>query len=164
MATVNEKMTALADEVRELSGTTGKMGIDDMTSVLNTESTNFNTNLATQNDLIEQIQAALQGKAAGGGGAEATICKCYATNYASIVFFREGTTWQEYVNSEFNYRHGMAVAGAGSIFKNIQILNDRVTPDSMEWIHLSLDGTSAGRVAPTDAIIPDYIYQAYDTD
>jgi hypothetical protein len=42
---VNEKLTALADEIRELSGTTEKLGIDEMTSALDTENTNFNTNL-----------------------------------------------------------------------------------------------------------------------
>jgi hypothetical protein len=43
---VNSKMTALADEVRELSGTTGKLGIDDMTSTLNTENNNLTTNIS----------------------------------------------------------------------------------------------------------------------
>ena len=32
MATVNEKMTALANEIRELSGTTTPKSIDEMTS------------------------------------------------------------------------------------------------------------------------------------
>lgn len=57
--TVNSKMTELADEVRELSGSTGKMGIDAMVSTLNTENANFNINLTNQNDLISQIQTAL---------------------------------------------------------------------------------------------------------
>lgn len=64
---VNEKLTALADEIRELSGTTERLGIDEMTSVLDTENTNFNTNLTEQDGLIEQIKTALQGKASGGG-------------------------------------------------------------------------------------------------
>jgi hypothetical protein len=56
---VNEKLTALADEIRELSGTIEKLGIDEMTSALSTENTNFDTNLTTQDNLIEQIKSAL---------------------------------------------------------------------------------------------------------
>lgn len=65
MATVNEKMTAIADEIRELSGATGTMGLDAMASTLNTENTNFASNLTTQDSLIAQIQTALEGKAGG---------------------------------------------------------------------------------------------------
>ena len=68
MASVNEKMTALADEVRELSGTTGALSIDGMTSAINTENTNFSSNLSAQDALITQIQTALQNKAASSGG------------------------------------------------------------------------------------------------
>lgn len=64
MDTVNTKMTALADEIRELSGTTEKLGIDEMTSALDTENTNFNLNLTMQSNLIEQIKSALVGKGA----------------------------------------------------------------------------------------------------
>jgi hypothetical protein len=55
---VNEKMTALADEVRELTGTTSDKGIDDMTSDLN----EANAEVAAQTSLIEQLSTALEGK------------------------------------------------------------------------------------------------------
>lgn len=55
MSTVNEKMTALADEIRVLSDTADKMGVDAMATTLNTENTSFNSNLITQNNLIAQI-------------------------------------------------------------------------------------------------------------
>lgn len=68
--TINAKMTALANEVRTLSGTTGKMGIDAMATTLNTENTSFNSNLITQNNLIAQIQTALERKAINDATAE----------------------------------------------------------------------------------------------
>jgi hypothetical protein len=64
-------LTAIADEIRVLSGKTGAMGLDVMTSTLSTENTNFETNLTTQDSLISQIQTALQGKA--GGSAEPVL-------------------------------------------------------------------------------------------
>lgn len=63
MATVNQKMTALADEIRTLSGTTGTMGLDAMATNVN----QANTEVSEQSTLIEQIAAALEGKVAGGG-------------------------------------------------------------------------------------------------
>ena len=56
---INSKMTALADEVRELSGTTTPKGIDTMT----TDISNANIEINEQMDLIAQISTALEGKA-----------------------------------------------------------------------------------------------------
>ena len=62
MATVNSKMTALADEVRALSGTTTSKSIDAMTTDVNAA----NTEITEQTGLIAQIVTALEGKAGGG--------------------------------------------------------------------------------------------------
>lgn len=62
---VNSKMTAIADEIRELSSTIGTLGLDAMANTLKTENTSFFSNLEAQDDLISQIRNALTGKAAG---------------------------------------------------------------------------------------------------
>lgn len=59
---VNSKMTVLANEIRELSGTTTSKSIDAMTSDVDAA----NTEIAEQTELLEQIAAALEGKAGGG--------------------------------------------------------------------------------------------------
>ena len=61
MAIVNEKMTAIANEIRELSGTTGTMGLDAMAGYVS----DANDAIDSQENLIAQISAALEGKAAG---------------------------------------------------------------------------------------------------
>lgn len=60
---VNSKMTALADEIRELSGTTTTKNIDTMITDVDVA----NTEISSQMNLINQITTALEGKASGGG-------------------------------------------------------------------------------------------------
>lgn len=65
---INSTMTALADEVRELSGKTGKLTLKNMTD----EVASGNGTISDQTTLIAQITQALDGKAAGGGGEDVT--------------------------------------------------------------------------------------------
>lgn len=65
-----ESLTALADEIRTLSGTTDKLGLEVMTSNVETA----NAKIDTQADLISQIASALEGKAAGSGSDGSQTC------------------------------------------------------------------------------------------
>ena len=60
---VNSKMTAICDEVRTLSGETDKLGLDELA----TRTHEANTEVDTQEELIQRIKISLQGKVAGGG-------------------------------------------------------------------------------------------------
>lgn len=56
---LTDKLTAIADEVRTLAGVADKLNLDDMA----THTHDANTEVGTQENLIEQIRTALQGKA-----------------------------------------------------------------------------------------------------
>lgn len=77
---VNSKMTALADEIRELSGTSEAIGLDAMTNYVD----EANTDVATEAGLIAQISAALEGKSNGSGnsGIQWISCSTIPTTYA----------------------------------------------------------------------------------
>ena len=66
---VNSKMTAIADEIRELSGTTGAMVLDAMASNLS----KANAEVVDQADLLAQVLVALDGKDVGGSGGGAVF-------------------------------------------------------------------------------------------
>lgn len=59
----NNTLTGIADEVRQISGTTGILVPGDMKNKL----ASANSKLDEQTELITQISAALEGKAIGGG-------------------------------------------------------------------------------------------------
>ena len=79
---VNEKMTAIANEVRTLSGVSDKLGLDEMAS----HTKDANTEVDTQKDLIQQIAEALQGKAAPGTTEEWVFTLEDGTQITKVVY------------------------------------------------------------------------------
>jgi hypothetical protein len=102
---VNSKMTAIADEIRELSGTTGTMGLDAMANTLHTENSNFASNLTAQDSLIAQIQTALEGKAGSSSGEDVTS----ETN----AYTNKLTTLETAITTLENELQGKASGGSG---------------------------------------------------
>lgn len=74
---VNSKMTEIADKIRSLLGINGKLGLDAMATNLETA----NTEVTTQEDLMEQIIDALEGKSVGSGSSDDNVV------YATKVYF-----------------------------------------------------------------------------
>ena len=77
---VNSKMTALADEIRILSGATSQMGLDAM----KTNISNANSNVNTESGLIAQIRSALQCETASGDATSSPLQK-NITNLQTIL-------------------------------------------------------------------------------
>lgn len=87
MVTVASKMTALANEVREISGATNKLSIDAMTTYLDT----VNTEVANQESLIADMNEVLDnlGAESVGGSSVGAVETCYVHigEGASVTFF-----------------------------------------------------------------------------
>jgi len=63
---VNSKLTAIADEIRVLSGTEEAMGLDAMATHVQAA----NNEIELQSGLLVELEAVLNGKAAGGAESE----------------------------------------------------------------------------------------------
>ena len=75
MSDFNTKMTAIADEIRELSSTTDPMGLDAMATHIGVA----NSEIVNQTDLIIQLISAVEGKS-GNGSVKLTITNATVTD------------------------------------------------------------------------------------
>lgn len=82
MSTVNNKLTNLADEIRVLSGTTEPLGLTEMATNVN----DANAQVAEIEGLIEELNAALDGKSVSGGTAVETCTVEITTSGSTAVF------------------------------------------------------------------------------
>ena len=73
----SENLTAIADKIRVLSGTTNAMGLDAMGNYMN----EANTNISTEANLIAQISSALESK-----GVSVEICRVAVGNASDIAY------------------------------------------------------------------------------
>lgn len=104
-----ESLTAIADEIRILSGTEGTMGLDAMKSNVS----EANANVDTEADLIAQISAALEGKTgSGGSGANVETCTVVISGHPSNA----SCAITRYVDDEFIVTHSMP---SNSTFYNV---------------------------------------------
>lgn len=80
---VNSKMTAIADKIRTLLGITGNMGMDAMATNLG----NAVTEVDSQTALIQQIEAALEGKAGGASSVSIGSASTKPSSNATSISF-----------------------------------------------------------------------------
>lgn len=161
---VNSKMTAIADAIRAKTGGTGLLTLDDMAQDIAAIDTSENLDdvLDEQDSIIDQIQAALEGKAGAsveiGWFSVDSIMMSGSEPYK--LPFLIGMTWGEWVETPLNIK----VLNGGYVYTNIYV-------DSAGYLvflnpagvnaHVSVDGTEAGRVTIDDVISNEVTYSAY---
>lgn len=137
-----ESLTAIADEIRELSGTTGTMGLDTMA----THVRNANDEISSQSDLLAQIQTALEGKAAGGASIDTwtgTINVSSPLGAGSIVLYYINealTPTSEFVNlvETITIAAGTPLFFSPSIYMtNIENITD-ITKYEDDWYYCTV--------------------------
>lgn len=153
----SETLKSMADKIRVLNGVEGAMTPAQMDGNLG----EVNVEVDEQAELIEQIASALEGKA-GSSGVN-VVSASYQSSNQSIPFaiwFEDGMTWEEYLNSRYNIR-GYYL---GEPYYVLFIKNNKLQPTGLSYNYMSVDGTSSGLVGFSDKIIADKHYICYFED
>ena len=161
---VNSKMTAIADAIRAKTGGTGLLTLDDMAQDIAAIDTSEDLDevLDEQESIIDQIQAALEGKAAASvelGWFSVSLIAIASGEYYKLPL-SIGMTWGEWLVSPYNmvvnipyegyaYRQSPMTASEGYV--------SSWNPIGFE-VYITTDGTEAGRVKLTDTILAETLY------
>ena len=118
MSTVNEKMTALANEVRIISLQEVPLGIEDMTNIIKEENSAFQQNIAQQETLIQQIIQEFDNRDLEGGGS-------YDQGFEDGKIEQHQLFWEQIQpDSRTNYELQFAGSGWNNVtFKPIKDFN-----------------------------------------
>jgi len=125
---VNSKLVAIADEIRELSGTAEPMGLDAMASNLG----EANDEVASQEDLIADIVAALEGKATGGSEAKLP------------TLINPAAEDEIFLNKEVIDKDGNKLTGSFTIDNELSVQNDIISQIQSAVNNLPEAGGSVG--------------------
>ena len=123
---VNNKMTAIADEIRVLSGMTGMMGLDAMAMNI----ADANSEVDAQENLIGQINTALDDLGGTPVEGNTSVDTCTVNLSALDDSFIRGYAYTAYENGKFVlYCYGNNNSSSGSRLEDVTLNN--VVCDSM---------------------------------
>lgn len=101
MATVNEKLAAINDEIRTMTNTTAKMGLDTMKTHL----AEANAQVSEIGELVAELEAAMEGKSVGGGTSGGAVETCTVTLRSDCTEYCPMNAWYTaFENGAISYK------------------------------------------------------------
>lgn len=160
---VNSKMTAIADAIRAKTGGTGLLTLDDMAQDIAAIDTSENLDdvLDEQESIIDQIQAALEGKAAA--SVEFGWFSVAGVHLNSHILYQLpfliGMTWGEWVETTLNLLVNNSNVVNTQFYSSGNYIGFMSAAGNNGFV--SVDGTETGRVTIDDEIQSNYEYMSY---